>query len=76
MDLLPRDDRVALPDLVGAGLLVVVVAGVTVAVPVQPAEEAPAPAREAGQPDLLPALLAPVLLTALFGLFKAVIHGI
>ena len=32
-DLLPRDDRVALPDLIGPGLLVVVVAGVLVAVP-------------------------------------------
>ena len=74
-DLLPRDDRVALPDLGGAGLLVVVVAGVLVAIPVQAAEDAAAAAREASQPDLLLALLAPVLSPTLLGLFKA-IHGI
>ena len=46
-------------------------------VTVQPAEEAPATAWEASQPDLLPALLAPVLLLpALLDLFKVVIHGI
>ena len=74
-DLLPRDDRVALPDLIGPGLLVVVVAGVLVAIPVQAAEDAAAAAREASQPDLLLALLAPVLSPTLLGLFKA-IHGI
>ena len=46
-----------------------------VAIPVQAAEDAAAAAREASQPDLLLALLAPVLSPTLLGLFKA-IHGI
>ena len=59
MDLRSCDHRVVLPDLGGAGLLVVVVTGVLVAVAVQPAVETPAAAREPRETQLLSAHLAP-----------------